>query len=813
MFALLLKEIRGFLSSLIGYIVISVFLLLMGLFIWVFNNPFNLLDAGFADLDPLFNLAPMVFLFLIPSITMRSFAEEKRTGTIELLLTRPLSDLQIIISKFSAGLLLVLFSLLPTLLYYYTISSLGDPPGSVDTGGMWGSYLGLVLLSASFVSIGIFSSAVSQNQIVSFIIGVFLCFFFYLGFDFLGSYAMFGSLDTLVKDLGIYEHYHSISRGVIDTRDVIYFLSVIVVFVLLTKVVLESRKKVNRLQFVLNLGIILLVNILTSFTFLRFDLTAEKRHSLSEGTIKFLKEKLEDEITFQIYLTGELPSDLKRIEREIREKLDEMKAYAGDKIQYEFFDPYSIEDEKDQLAFMDQLDYERNISYSELEIEEKGKLSYKILFPGATVSYGTQPPISFNFFSKPFVKKDENIRNLVDFTVNNIEYQLMDAIRKVTRVTKPRIAILEGHGEADEVHLAVITDALSEFYSVERVRIDNKINAIRDFNGLIIADPDSAFTEKEKFVIDQFIMKGGKVAWFIDPMEVREDTLFRRGQTFGVARNLNLEDQLFTYGVRLNNDIILDDACTDIFIPGSSQDFYGWFFYPLLQPSRSHVITQNIDPVKARYASSMDIVGNDQNVSKTVLLQTSAKSTVYNSPARINYGIVEMRDNLFLNKRPPSNIAVLLEGTFSSVFKDRLAPEFLNSKDYVYKESSVPTKMLIVSDGDIPQNEVSLKVVNGQKKAVPFPLHLDKYGQVNSTGSPKFIFGNKEFILNAIDYLMGDPEMIQVRQRTIMVRRLNEDRVIAERRYWQMLNVGLPVALIILFGLIQHFYRKRKYTR
>ncbi len=246
MFTLLGKEIKSFLSSLIGYITITVFLAVISLFMWIIKNDTNtdsnVLDNGYANIDPLFTIAPWLFLFLIPAITMRSFADEKRAGTIELLLTRPLTDLQIILAKYFAGFLLVLFSLLPTLIYYYSVHQLGNPTGNIDTGGMWGSYIGLLFLGAAFVSIGIFASAVSENQVVSFIIALFLCFFIYTGFDFISSFALFGKIDNLIISLGINSHYISMSRGVIDTRDVIYFVSLIAIFVLCTRTVLESRK-------------------------------------------------------------------------------------------------------------------------------------------------------------------------------------------------------------------------------------------------------------------------------------------------------------------------------------------------------------------------------------------------------------------------------------------------------------------------------------------------------------------------------------------------------------------------------------------
>jgi ABC-2 type transport system permease protein len=241
MFTLLKKEVRAFLSSLIGYIVICVFLLLLGLFMWILQMDSNVLENGFASIDPLFAIGPWVFLFLIPAITMRSFSDEKKTGTIELLLTRPLTDLQIILAKYFAGLVLVVFSLIPTFIYYYTVQTLSLPPG-IDVGGTWGSYAGLLFLAAAFVSIGIFASSVTENQVVSFIIAVFLCFTFFIGFEYLAKMELFSGIDDMILWLGINDHYISMSRGVLDTRDMIYFISINALFITLTKMVLESRK-------------------------------------------------------------------------------------------------------------------------------------------------------------------------------------------------------------------------------------------------------------------------------------------------------------------------------------------------------------------------------------------------------------------------------------------------------------------------------------------------------------------------------------------------------------------------------------------
>ncbi len=245
MLTLYSKEIRSFLSSLIGYIAICVFITLIGVFMWVIPSEgggYNVLDNGFANIDPLFFIAPWVYLFLIPAITMRSFSEEKKNGTIELLLTRPLTDLQIVLAKYFAGLTLVLVSLLPTLIYYYSVHQLGAPKGNLDTGGMWGSYLGLLFLGAGFVAIGLFASAISENQVIAFIIAMLLCFFCYIGFEYIADSGVLGPSAALFKSLGINDHYMSMSRGVMDTRDVLYFISVAALFNLFTRLVLESRK-------------------------------------------------------------------------------------------------------------------------------------------------------------------------------------------------------------------------------------------------------------------------------------------------------------------------------------------------------------------------------------------------------------------------------------------------------------------------------------------------------------------------------------------------------------------------------------------
>lgn len=242
MYSLLIKEIKSFFNSLIGYLAIILILLIIGTLMWIFPGTLNVMDNGYATMDTLFVIAPWIFMFLVPAITMRTFADENRSGTIEILLTNPINDIQIILAKYIASVLIVLFSLLPTLIYYISVYSLGNPSGNIDTGGTMGSYIGLLLLGASFTAVGIFASSLTNNQIIAFILGMFICFLVYIGFDFISSLPLFSSIGNLINYLGINYHYNSISRGVIDTRDIIYFFSLIGFFLLLTKFILESRK-------------------------------------------------------------------------------------------------------------------------------------------------------------------------------------------------------------------------------------------------------------------------------------------------------------------------------------------------------------------------------------------------------------------------------------------------------------------------------------------------------------------------------------------------------------------------------------------
>ena len=811
MYALFKKEISNFLSSLIGIMVIVVFLLITGLFLWVFQSDFNLLTYGYANLDGLFILAPWVFLFLVPAVTMRSFAEENRTGTIEMLVTKPLSDWQIIWAKFLASVALVVLALIPTAVYYFSVYRLGFPMGNLDTGGILGSYIGLFLLSASFVSIGVFCSSITNNQILAFIISVFLCGFMYIGFEMIYSLSLFGPIDLFIQRLGMAAHYSSISRGVVDTRDVLYFLSVMAIFLCMTKLVLASRKWLS--TFIVTLVIVFALNTIGSFVFTRFDLTAEKRYTLSDTTKQTLRE-LDDYVYFKVYLEGDFPAGFKKLRRETKEMLDEFRAYSKF-IDYEFINPAEGADRNEINETYKTL-YQQGLNPTNLtEQNSDGSTRQMVIWPGALVSYRNNTEIAIDLLESQLGQSSEEALNA---SVQNLEYRLLDAIVKVTRPNKPSIGFVEGHGELTENEVYDITQTLKQNYHVTRGEIGGKVDALMEryedskgevhanikFDALVIAKPTQPFDEKDKFLLDQYIMHGGKVLWLVEPVYATMDSLTSQESTVGVDQNLNLEDMLFRYGVRLNHNLLLDINCAALPIrtgqvAGQAQlEFFRWFYFPLAQAASDHPMVRHLNAVKMDFVSSIDPTTSDNDIVKTPLLKTSDYTKVSGVPVFISLAMLRQTPDKRMFPSRGQDVAYLLKGTFPSLYANRINPEIEESKEMQFLSESVPTAMIVVADGDVIRNQID--VIN--KK--PLPLGYDQYTQNT--------YGNKDFIENAISYLVDGENLIAIRSREFKIRLLDPDKKVRQRLRWQLVNVLVPVGSVILFGLIMAFIRKKKYS-
>ena len=802
MYSLLKKEITSFFGSLTGYVVVFVFLLATSLFLWVFPGNYNIPDGGYASLDGLFSLAPWVYLFLVPAVTMRLFAEEKRLGTMEVLLTRPLSVMQIVLAKFLAGLLLVSISLLPTLIYFYSVYALGNPVGCIDVGSTWGSFLGLFFLAAIYVAIGVLASALTDNQIFAFILALFLSFVAYLGFDFVGSMQLPSALQQSLLSLGINEHYNSISRGVVDSRDLVYFTSVVFLFLFLTSKIIHFHK-VN-LQKEIKSGAIvfagvLFLNILSGQLFFRLDLTAEKRYSITNVS-KQLVRNLEKPVNITLYLDGELQPGFRKLQKSIVEKISDYNAYSSKLINLTIVDPYKISDSKRRDQLFTELAGKGLQPTNVRQNTDQGTTS-RLLFPGALISYGNKE-LGVNLLkNNPNLHAEVNLNN----SIESLEYEFSSAFAELMNGEKQSVAFLTGQGELSDNEIHDMATSLSEKYNVFNVSGQELATNGAHIKTLIIANPTQKFTEADKFQVDQFVMNGGRVLWLVDPVSVSLDSLSNGYMTVAFPQNLNLDDQLFRYGVRLNANLIQDAEC--LLIPvntapaGSPAKFTPapWYYSPLLIPSGNHVISKNISRVKAEFVSSIDTVGKSDQVQKTVILASSAHSLVIKAPVEISLAITNNPVDSRLFREPSQPVGVLLEGTFTSVFKNRLVGS-VGGNSSGMKTESQPTKMIVFSDGNMIANQ--FRLTGGTPEYMP--LGYDRLS--------KQTFGNKDLLMNAVNYLCDDSGLMELRSQVYKIRLLDKVKVKESKLNWQLLNVVLPLLIISVFGAVYVFLRRRKYS-
>lgn len=559
-----------------------------------------------------------------------------------------------------------------------------------------------------------------------------------------------------------------------------------------------KRKTADTVRLITGIAIIVLVNYIGQFVFERLDLTKEGRFSLTSATELQLSE-LEDIVFVRVYLAGELPANFKRLRNSTREMLDEFRAFAGENVQYEFVDPSENPDPEKRQAVYRELS-EKGLQYTNIRTNEGDKRSEQIIFPGAIVSYrGKEIPVQL---LKSQIGSDPEV--MLNNSIQQLEYELMSAIKRATSTYEKRIAIIEGHGEISELELADITEELDQFYAVERVEIDGRLDALKLFDAILIAGPDSSFTEKDKYMIDQFIMRGGKALWLVEPVVANMDSIRRTGITLGLPRELNLEDQLFKYGVRVNRDFILDLQALPIpIVTGMignqpKQEFFPWYYFPLLMNKSNHPIVNNIDAVMTNFISSIDTVGSP-GIKKTPLLVSSQYSKIANAPHRISLNILrEAPDERQYNK---GNLmgAILLEGEFESVFKNRLSPAVTENPEFRYIEKSEPTAMIVVSDADIIRNRA-----NPETKEF-YALGFDRY--------TKRTYGNKEFISNCMSYLLDDDGLILARSKEFTIRLLDKQRVEKERGRWQIFNTSTPIVLVLIFGFIHAYLRRRKFAK
>ncbi len=570
-------------------------------------------------------------------------------------------------------------------------------------------------------------------------------------------------------------------------------------------------KKNNIIQLLLVIVILVLINIISSFVFTRIDLTTEKRYTLSDATKELLKD-LDDYVYIKVYLEGDFPAGFKRLRNATKEMLDEFRAYT-DYIDYEFINPSESEDTKERNETY-QLLVEKGLNPTDLQVRTNEGMQNKIIFPGAILIYKSKE-LPLELLRTQLGVPPESVLNN---SIQSLEFNLTNTLRKLAQTHKPKLAFIEGHGELSAIEVADVAGSLLEDYDVEMISLNGQLNSLNDriavdsintriinkYDAIIIAKPDSVFTEQDKFIIDQYIMHGGKVLWLIDPVFASMDSIQNNESTVGITLDINLDDMLFNYGVRLNSNLIMDLNALPIPLNigqmGSQPqiEFFPWYYFPILTPLSKHPIVNNLNAIKTEFISSLDTVSVPE-INKTILLQTSPYSRIVRAPAFITLRVLREEPDESQYRNPPQPVAVLLEGNFESVFNNRIPPEIATNRDINFLAESENTKMIIITDGDIIKNQ--LHIPNGY----PLPLGYDQF-----TGET---FGNKEFILNALNYLVDQSGLIGIRSRELKLRLLDNSRINNQKLMIQIINVLLPVILVVITGLILNIMRRKKYTK
>jgi ABC-2 type transport system permease protein len=543
---------------------------------------------------------------------------------------------------------------------------------------------------------------------------------------------------------------------------------------------------------------LVLLNVAAEHAYTRFDFTKEKRFTLTDKSKQVLSKGI-DEVNITVFLEGDLPAAFKRLRNATKDLLSDYKASAKVKVNVVFVDPVSGLPLDQQDTVISRL-YSIGVEPTTLNIKNDNGFAQKTIFPMAIVSSnGRQVPIKLLQNMDASGNYEENINS----SIQNLEYQFTSAIKKVVTGENPRIGFTEGNGEMSDLYLSDAIKTLSSTYEVGRVNLNLIDKAGLDkLKVLFVTKPQSAFTEAEKYKINYFVMQGGRVVWSIDQVSADLDSLKGKAEQLAINKTLNLDDILFTYGARINYNLVADANCVEIPLAmgGGSQNqiqMAPWVYYPILMPDTSTALVRNIDGVRSEFLSTVDTIGV-KGIRKKAILYTSAFNKIHNTPKMLSLQMVAEQPDPKDYASVPQTAAVLLEGNFPSVFLNRALPEGIKEA-YGSATVSKPTKMIVIGDGDLFKNQVSAK-----DNSV-FPLGFDRFSQRN--------YGNKALLLNIADYLSNDDNLIALRNKDIKIRLLDKTELRNSKLKWQLINTLLPLLLLISFAIFQHYYRKYKYTR
>ncbi|NLI71367.1 MAG: gliding motility-associated ABC transporter substrate-binding protein GldG [Bacteroidales bacterium] len=548
------------------------------------------------------------------------------------------------------------------------------------------------------------------------------------------------------------------------------------------------------------IGSIIVLVVLSGLFHFRIDLTSDKRHSISRQT-KELMKSIDEPIDAVIYLTGDLNSGFLRLKNSATEMLTELNAFSKSNINIRFHNPSEAESAKLREQKYLELEKRGIIGTTVYDKDKEGKAIQKIVFPWVELSQSGKT-IAVNLLKNdPALSGEENL----NISIENLEFELTDAVRRLVKKDVEKIAFLEGHGELGELETYEISKSLSHYFQIDRGVIGTDASVLDEYKAVIIAKPTEQFSEKDKFVLDQYVMNGGSLLWLIDGVRISEENLAQSGVSAVMPLDLNLGDLLFRYGIRINPVLVEDVQSTlmpvNIAPKGEKPQFHPvpWVFAPILLTSREHNATKNTPPVKARFASMVEPVGTDKSIEKTVILATSSNTHITPTPASISLAFMpDLKDKNYFNLAHVP-VGAVLEGSFPSAFANRMVPPEIQPAPQIIK-SSKKTRQIVFADGDIIRNEV----VQHTDSLQTLPLGFDRYTNRQ--------FGNNELITNAILYITDKDGWMKLRSRTIPLRLLNKSKATEQRIKWQIINVLLPLILLSILGVVYQFHRKRKYT-
>lgn len=793
---LIKKELSYIFCSPIGIILAFVYLLLTGLMLWLFGGSYNILDNGYASMDSFFSISAPLLIILIPALTMRSFAEEKRNKTFDTLLSHPISLSQIYLSKLISSWIFIVILLITTLVYPYSIYYLGNPIGNIDIQSVTASYIALLSLSFIFCSVGLFCSSTTKNQFIALLLSIIINFAIFYGFELLSTLSTSGKNQALISSFGLFDHYNLMQRGVFELSDIITIINYIALFYILFIMFSYSR---NKKTLAISISSLFILNIV--FFFIpnnRFDFTADKRYSISEYSKKLLDDihKKNKTLKINIFLEGDLNPSFQRLQTAIKDIVTDLQRYSHNSIEYTFTSPQRIAKTPEEIY---ELMADQNMKGIVLnEISQDGKASQQVIYPYAQV-ISEGDTLSINLLKNIAGNTaEENINAAIE----NLEFEFIDAIRLFEKDEPQAIAFIEGHGEVDRVNLINAEELLSKYYFINRGQIGYRINDLSQFKAIIIAGPKSQYSDISKYIIDQYIMNGGRVLWLIDGVYISEADLANKGESPSIKNNHNLDDLLFSYGARVNPSLIQDLQSSQILLTyGDGQSIaQPWYYSLLMTPSPDNLITKDISSIKSALVSPIDIVGTSNNVTKKVLLTSSYKSHLVNIPEMITFNIehIDPKSNYF--SQSFLTTAISLEGQFPSAFSNRMQPDSIEG-NLAKLNISKPTKMIVVGSSDLIRNSLAGQGENTQI----IPMGYDRVANKQ--------YGNQEFILNAVNWLVNDDKWMELRSKQQQIRLLDRNLIYQNRNLYSSINILLPILMIgIIIGLI-NLLRIWKYKR